>query len=104
VLAAVREGADAHATATSFDDRLVAYEALWSAIVEGSGNLAYRLAYNALVAARHEGGGIDPRVYAAEIDDPGASAALAMAITARDGERAARAAQELLARTVDGAA
>ena len=103
-LAAVDDGAAAHAAAATFEERLTAYEALWSAIVEGSGNLAYRLAYNALVAARHEGGGIDPRVYAGELEDPAASARLATAIAARDGALAARAAQDLLVRTVEGAA
>jgi DNA-binding FadR family transcriptional regulator len=103
-LAAVTGGAAAHAAAGGFEERLIAYEALWSAIVEGSGNLAYRLAYNALVAARHEGGGIDPRVYAGELEDPAASGRLAAAIGARDADGAHRAAQRLLARTVDRAA
>ena len=73
----------------------------------GSGNFAVSNALVAagarFVAARHEGGGIDPRVYAAEIDDPHTSAELADAVSARDPRRAGRTAHALLNRTVRGA-
>ncbi len=101
--ARLRELAAAHGAATGFDARLEAYEALWAAIVDGSGNLAYRLAYNALVAARH-GRGLDARIYAAEIDDPAAAARLAGVIAQGDGERAQAEARALLRRTVEAGA
>jgi DNA-binding FadR family transcriptional regulator len=85
-----------------YQDRFEAYEALWARIVEGSGNLAYRLAFNSLVGARH-GGGIDPRVYATEVDDPGAALPLAQAIAAGDEERTSALARALLERTVHAA-
>src|SRR5436305_7969712 len=44
-------------------DDLEAYERFWERVVEGSGNIAYRLAFNSLVAARH-GRGVDPAIYA----------------------------------------
>src|SRR4051794_9100358 len=73
------------------------YEAFWERIVEGSGNVAYRLAFNSLVAARH-GRGIDPEVYRAEIDDEDAVRALARAIAAGDEDDARRLARALLER------
>jgi DNA-binding FadR family transcriptional regulator len=83
----------------SYEDRLERYERLWERIVEGSGNVAYRLAFNSLVAARH-GRGVDPRLYGAEVDDPAAARALAEAIAAGDEDQARRAARELLERVV----
>lgn len=80
--------------------RFDAYEALWAAIVRGSGNVAYRLAFNSLVGARH-GGGIDPQLYAAEVDDRDAAIALAEAIAAGDGDLAHARARDLLQRTVE---
>ncbi|HWV86679.1 MAG TPA: GntR family transcriptional regulator [Capillimicrobium sp.] len=80
--------------------RFDSYEALWAAIVRGSGNVAYRLAFNSLVGARH-GGGIDPQLYAAEVDDRDAAIALAEAIAAGDGDLAHARARDLLQRTVE---
>ncbi|MBX5441827.1 MAG: FadR family transcriptional regulator [Solirubrobacteraceae bacterium] len=83
--------------------RFEAYEALWSAIVRGSGNVAYRLAFNSLVGARH-GGGIDPELFAAEVDDRDAAIALAAVIVAGDADLAYARARGLLQRTVDASA
>lgn len=84
----------------SFDERLGRYEELWAAIVDGSQNIAYRLAFNSLVFARH-GHGVPPEVYRPEVDDPGAAEALATAIDAGDGDRAADLARALLERTLN---
>jgi DNA-binding FadR family transcriptional regulator len=81
------------------DERLVAYERLWEQVVAGSGNAAYRLALNSLVAARH-GDGIDPAVYDAEVGDPEAVAGLVAAIRSGDAERARAVARALLERSV----
>ena len=83
----------------SYEDRLLAYEALWERILAGAGNVAYRLAFNSLVAARH-GHGVDPAIYAAEIDDPAAIRGLADAIASGDPEHARRTARALLERSV----
>jgi DNA-binding FadR family transcriptional regulator len=85
----------------SYDERLTAYEELWARILAGAGNVAYRLAFNSLVAARH-GHGVDPTTYAAEIDDARAVEGLVAAIASGDPERARRTARELLDRSVPG--
>jgi GntR family transcriptional regulator, transcriptional repressor for pyruvate dehydrogenase complex len=102
-LPAAARAIPAAADTRRYQDRFEAYEAFWGRIVDGSDNLAYRLAFNSLVGARH-GGGIDPRVYAAEVDDAAAALPLAEAIARGDGEGAAAAARELLERTVRAAA
>jgi DNA-binding FadR family transcriptional regulator len=82
-----------------FSERADLYAAFWEAMVDGAGNLAYRLAFNSLIAAQHHGP-IDPRIHAAEIDDGRAQEALAAAVAAGDGDRAAALARDLLDRTV----
>jgi len=94
---ALREWAAAPASA-DYAERFEAYEALWAMIVDGSGNVAYRLAFNSLVAARH-GNGIDARAYAREVDDVAAARALAEAIVAGRAPDAERRARDLLSRT-----
>jgi DNA-binding FadR family transcriptional regulator len=90
------EPADVRRYATRFR----AYEGFWAQIVEGSGNITYRLAFNSLVGARN-GGGIDHELYAAEVDDARAAAIpLAVAIADGDGERAGRLARALLERAL----
>jgi GntR family transcriptional repressor for pyruvate dehydrogenase complex len=98
-LPALARAIPAPADERRYQRRFEAYEALWARIVEGSANVAYRLAFNSLVGARH-GGGIDPRTYAAEVDDAEAAVPLAEAIAAGDGERAGTLARALLERTV----
>ncbi|HEX8856013.1 MAG TPA: FCD domain-containing protein, partial [Thermoleophilaceae bacterium] len=84
----------------SYEEQLVAYEELWKSIVDGSGNLGYRLAFNSLVGARH-GHGVDSRIYADEVGDVRAWRALAAAVTAGDEPRAERTARQLLDRTLE---
>lgn len=86
-----------------YQDRFEAYERLWALIVGGCGNLAYGLAFNSLVGARHSGG-VDPRVYAAEVDDPPPAQELARTVAAGDADGAAARARALLERTVRAAA
>ncbi len=96
-----------HGQSETFDARLIAYESLWADIVDGSGNLAYRLAYNALVAARRGDGRapgtLDARIYAAEIDDRAAVAGLADAIGHGNAREAQIKARALLERTLEHA-
>lgn len=80
--------------------------AFWTAVVDGSDNLAYRLGLNTLVAAFLDLGidvvsslGLD-----AELVDPTAHQELAAAIAARDPERARALAHDLLSRIVDSTA
>lgn len=104
--AALREGLPAivadMAAAGDYEDRLRAYEVLWLRIVEGSGNLAYRLAFNSLVAARH-GDGVSGEIYAAELADPEGIAEIADAIAAGDAEDAEASARRTLDRTIAAA-
>ena len=74
------------------------YIAFWAQIVEAADNLAYRLAFNSLVAAP-----IDQGIYAAEYEDAPAQAALAAAIAEGDGAGAETLARTLLRRTVEAA-
>lgn len=87
--------ADAAAAAIGVDDAAVdaRYEALWGAVVDGSENLAYRLALNSLIAALVAYEGIADAVRPA---DPGAVRALGGAIAAGDDAAAAAAATALL--------
>jgi GntR family transcriptional repressor for pyruvate dehydrogenase complex len=83
-----------------YETRFRAYEAFWAKIVDGAGNLTYRLAFNSLVGAR-DGGGIALTVYAAEVDDARSGAVpLARAIAARDGHAAAELGRALLVRAL----
>jgi GntR family transcriptional repressor for pyruvate dehydrogenase complex len=79
------------------DARNTIYEAFWDLIVEGSDNLAYRLALNTLVSQKAVP--LDACCVAAELRDPGAVRALAAAIAAGDEERAHAVARELLERS-----
>jgi GntR family transcriptional repressor for pyruvate dehydrogenase complex len=75
------------------------YVAFWESIVDGAGNLAYRLALNTLVAAQRNGA-LDPSLYETERRDLQAQAELSAAIVARDGARAHELAGELLGRAI----
>jgi GntR family transcriptional repressor for pyruvate dehydrogenase complex len=79
------------------DDTEEGYVAFWEAIVDGAGNLAYRLALNTLVAAQRTGA-IDPGIYAAERADLDHQRELAAAIAAGDAPTAERLARDLLGR------
>jgi DNA-binding FadR family transcriptional regulator len=73
------------------------YIAFWETIVDGAGNVAYRLALNTLVATQRTGA-IDPDIYAPEREDLDAQRALADAIATGDGDRAHDLAADLLER------
>jgi DNA-binding FadR family transcriptional regulator len=72
-----------------------AYAALWDRIIGGSGNIAYRLAYNSLLAAQAQGG-VAVEVHDAEVDDLAGQRALVAAIVASDEPAAADRAAALL--------
>jgi GntR family transcriptional repressor for pyruvate dehydrogenase complex len=69
------------------------YEALWRAIVAGSGNVAYQLALNSLIGALAAYEGIAAAV---RPGDPDAIRRLGAAVAGGDGRRAAAAAEALL--------
>ena len=99
--------AAAHAYPDSLDLAAVAAADLefWTAVIEGAGNLAYRLALNTLVAAITEvGAETIAGLNAAEVTDRPAHVDLAEAIAARDAEGAGRQAAGLLTRFVDACA
>jgi DNA-binding FadR family transcriptional regulator len=90
--------AEALAAAAEPEARNVEYERLWDAIVDGAGNVAYRLALNTLVAGQHVLV-LDAERVGAELRDAAAIRALAQAIAeAQPGEARAIAA-ELLERS-----
>ncbi|MEU7060677.1 GntR family transcriptional regulator [Streptomyces sp. NPDC046197] len=74
--------------------------AWWRLIVEGSGNLAYLLAFNSLVGGTLGVGEVPTDRRAEELLDVGAHLRLAELIAARDGEAAERLARRLLSRSV----
>jgi DNA-binding FadR family transcriptional regulator len=90
--------AEGLAAATAPEARNVEYERLWDAIVDGAGNVAYRLALNTLVAGQHVLV-LDAERVGAELGDPDAIRALAHAIAERRPEAARALAAELLERS-----
>jgi DNA-binding FadR family transcriptional regulator len=97
--AAIVARAEALAAAAEPEARNAEYERLWDAIVDGSGNVAYRLALNTLVAGQHVLV-LDARRVAAELGDGNAIRALAGAIAEGDAAGARAIAAELLERSV----
>jgi GntR family transcriptional repressor for pyruvate dehydrogenase complex len=81
-------------------DAPLRYAALWDRIIDGSDNLAYRLAYNSLLATLDPGGEPSRSLFAAETTDARAHHALVAAIAAADPDAAADAAADLLARAL----
>jgi GntR family transcriptional regulator, transcriptional repressor for pyruvate dehydrogenase complex len=77
------------------------YERLWDLVVEGADNIAYRLAFNTLVAGQRVLA-FDADLVAAELDDADAVRALARAIAGADADAAHALARDLLDRTVPG--
>ena len=71
---------------------------LWSEIVDASNNVAYRLAYNALLRTADLGGEWVSGLLATEREDLADHAALVEAIAAGDTERAGRAAHDITRR------
>jgi GntR family transcriptional regulator, transcriptional repressor for pyruvate dehydrogenase complex len=91
--------AEALAATPDPHERTATYDLLWDRIVEASGNLAYRLALNTLVAGQRVLE-FDARLVGAEVGDEEAVRALAAAIAAADEELAHRRARDLLDRSV----
>lgn len=101
-LAAITRAAAAYPQAHT-DESFVADLTFWSAIIDGSGNLAYRLALNTLVAGFTDiGYGLLAELgLALELADPDTHLALAEHLVARDADAAYRVADDLLGRVVD---
>jgi len=84
-----------------FHELAVADLAFWTAVVEGSGNIAYRLALNTLVTAIDDlGVGTVHELGAGEFTDRRGHLRLAELIVARDGDAAFRQAHQLLSHLV----
>jgi DNA-binding FadR family transcriptional regulator len=73
-------------------------EEFWSELVDGSGNVAYRLAYNSLRATYDVSKRLLTGVLAAELGDVGRYREIAAAVTDRDAARAEELARELIGR------
>lgn len=88
---------------TQTDESVDADLTFWTAVIDGSGNLAYRLALNTLVAAFADIGFdlIAELGTAAELADRDAHIALAERLIVRDGDGAHRLADELLGRVIE---
>lgn len=78
------------------DARETAYAQLWTTLVTGAGNLAYRLAFNSLVGGVDAIGGPALALLADELRDDDAHAALVSAVVRRDAPAAEIAARALL--------
>ena len=98
VRAELEARAEMLAAEVELDARNAIYEAFWDLIIDGAGNLAYRLALNTLVSGQ-QALDLDARLIAAELDDPGAIRALAAAIAGADADAAHARARELLERS-----
>jgi GntR family transcriptional regulator, transcriptional repressor for pyruvate dehydrogenase complex len=81
--------------------RTAVYDVLWDRIIDGSGNLAYRLALNTLVAGQRVLS-FDAHTVADEIADAPAIARLTEAIAEGDEDAAHAAARDLLTRSIPG--
>ena len=101
--AALRAEITARAEALAAVEDLAArnahYEVLWDLIVEGSDNIAYRLALTTLVE-RQQVASVSAAAVAGELGDAAAIRALAEAIAAGDDERAFTVARGLLERSI----
>ncbi|MFD2762846.1 FadR/GntR family transcriptional regulator [Micromonospora eburnea] len=97
VTAALVQAAEEYALLTPDLPRMdEANIAVWRLIVRGSGNTAYLLAFNSLVAGAFALGEVPPDARAAELLDVAGHRRLAAAIAAGQGAEAARHAQALL--------
>ncbi len=91
--------AEALAATAPGEPRNAEYERLWDVVVDGAGNVAYRLALNTLVAGQRVLV-LDAERVRAELDDPAAIRALAAAIVAGEAAAARRIAAALLERSI----
>ncbi|BBX87355.1 FadR/GntR family transcriptional regulator [Mycolicibacterium aubagnense] len=101
-LAAIATAAAAYPSERT-DESIAVDLTFWTAIIDGSGNLAYRLALNTLVAAFADiGFGVIAELgTSAELADRDAHITLAEHLVARDADAAHRLADELLGRVVE---
>jgi GntR family transcriptional repressor for pyruvate dehydrogenase complex len=101
--AATRAEIEARAAALAATDDPVArtaiYDVLWDRVIDGAGNLAYRLALNTLVAGQRVLS-FDAATVGAEIADAPAVLALARAVATGDEDGAHAAARALLDRSI----
>jgi GntR family transcriptional repressor for pyruvate dehydrogenase complex len=96
--AAVAEAVEAYAAAVPDLAAMGAADlAVWRRIIEGSGNIAYLLAYNSLTSGDLAVGHVPPHLRAAELLDVAAHRRLAALIGTGDTAGAERAARALLA-------
>jgi len=91
--------AEALAAEPVLDARTPRYDRLWDLVVEGSANIAYRLALNTLVAGQRVLS-FDAALVGAELRDGDTVRALAAAIAGGDGEAAFEHARALLQRSI----
>ena len=91
-LAAQREAGPAEAP--------LRYAQLWDHVIDGADNIAYRLAYNSLLAGLDPGGELSRALFGAEAGDSGAAEALVTAIASGRPDAAAQAATDLLTRAL----
>ena len=97
--AELRTRAEQLASVDDLAARNAHYEVLWDAIVDGSENIAYRLALTTLVAGQRLAS-VAPEAVAAELRDPDAIRALARAVAEGDGDLAHARARDLLERSI----
>jgi GntR family transcriptional regulator, transcriptional repressor for pyruvate dehydrogenase complex len=90
--------AEALAATHEPEGRNVEYERFWDVVVDGAGNVAYRLALNTLVAGQHVLV-LDAQRVRAELEDGDAIRALARAIAGGRPDEARTVAAELLERS-----
>lgn len=76
------------------------YEDIWRDLVAASDNVAYTLAYNSLLGGTAAVAPLSQEIFAAEVRDLAAHAALIDAVAGRDGDGAASQADALLHRTL----
>lgn len=76
------------------------YAQLWDHVIDGSDNIAYRLAYNSLLAGLDPGDELSRALFGAEARDIDAVQELVAAIAAGDPDRASDAAAGLLTRAL----
>ncbi|WP_205699027.1 FadR/GntR family transcriptional regulator [Conexibacter sp. SYSU D00693] len=98
VVGALRAHVEAGRAAAELDEAERHYAALWQELVEGSRNVAYRLALNSLVRALDQSRELTLELSALEVRDHAAQHALVDAVEAGDGDRAAALAADLLGR------
>ena len=99
VVAALQEALETQRAAAPAQAPLV-YAHLWEHVIDGADNIAYRLAYNSLLAGLDPDSDASRALFTAEACDHDAVATLVAAIAARIPDAAADAAEDLLTRAL----